>query len=588
MNYLKHTWLFAFFLIVSTSFAQNFNMYYPDNNTLAGYDNAVYDGKSGTYFLVEYDHDISVDYNAAFHVKQIDGSGNLINHNYFPSDFAPWSGHYISTIEVQGKELVIFLNRIIESPFRQEVMVIRIPKSLTGTATSERIYLNTGDNPGYSHIKVNECVRYGGKIIFTGSVYAQSALNLPATKGKLLMGIIDIDGSIYYDVFENKDNVIEGLSLLPNPKSGAVFVSCRFAGDETKDVEIPLILRFRVNDLYNYFDYVWGRTYPSLRIDISSDYSSYNEGIEVPLIESFTKYNAPAFIARDKDRENLVFVPFNRITGDQYGTYVRRIIVPKNKELIDAVKLPDTKNGIAVLFTRKEMYTIVNTESYLVSCKNLYGFFSSARIHFLNSPTYTNALQARRILLPGKDKMAIAGLANRVELPLSGLYRASLMQSNDLSFGCVDSKGLKKPIWLDLKAAKTPVYKVPFDVSFEDREMGRYQKIVVTEYDLCLGGKGMIQENTSEEINSNMDIIQLTVYPNPATDQINVLIPETNNGLRTIIIRNIAGEIVFEQEISNYEVNVNVNTSALTKGVYILSVYQNEQILDAKRIIITR
>ena len=59
----------------------------------------------------------------------------------------------------------------------------------------------------------------------------------------------------------------------------------------------------------------WGKLYTGLRVDVS-DYSSYNEGIEIPLIESFWEKNSPAFLARNKETKNLVFVPFSRITGN--------------------------------------------------------------------------------------------------------------------------------------------------------------------------------------------------------------------------------------------------------------------------------
>ena len=124
---------------------------------------------------------------------------------------------------------------------------------------------------------------------------------------------------------------------------------------------------------------------------------------------------------------------------------VRRIVIPEEVEVIDAVKMNNTKNGIAVLFTRQEPYNLVNSESYLMTCPNLYQFLVQPKWHNLTSPSLTNAIQARRILVPAKDELAIAGLVNRTEYPLSGLYRASLMKSDDLSFDCVTYKKLKTP-----------------------------------------------------------------------------------------------------------------------------------------------
>ena len=229
MKSIRLIGIITLLLFASSANSQSFNNYYPDNlyNDIAGYCNAGYDSKSETYFLVEYDRQIDIAFTSALHVKKVDALGNLIDHRYFVTDFMPYSGHYISGVQVQGDEIVVFLNRNTGFPHVHDVFIIRIKKDLTGTPTSKRLYLDEDDKL-FNSMKINEVVPYGDKLLFTGSVFTRGDLNFPADPSKLLMGFVAADGSVTYQIYQHNADRLEGLSLLPRPKANELYVSVRF------------------------------------------------------------------------------------------------------------------------------------------------------------------------------------------------------------------------------------------------------------------------------------------------------------------------------------------------------------------------
>ncbi|MFT5818964.1 MAG: hypothetical protein ACI8ZM_000185 [Crocinitomix sp.] len=575
----------ALLLFAILANAQSFNNYYPDNlsNDIAGYCNATFDAKSETYFLVEYDRQIDIAFNSALHVKKVDAAGNLIDHRYFVTDFMPYSGHYISGVQSQGDEIVVFVNRNVGYPHVHDVFIIRIKKDLTGIPTSKRLYLD-GDDKSFNSMKINEVVQYGNQLLFTGSVFTRGDLNFPAEPSKLLMGFVNADGSVNYQIYQHNADRLEGLSLLPRAKANELYISIRFTRKDEKALEnkdMPLIVKMRTFGTSFYL--VWGKLYPDLRVDVSN-YSSYNEGIEIPLIESFTEKSTPAFLARNEKTEDLVFVPFSRLTGDHVASAVRQIVLPEKIELIDAVKMNDTKNGLAVLFTRQEPYNLRNSESYLMTCPNLYQLLVNPKWHDLTSPSLTNAIQARKILIPAKGELAIAGLVNRVEYPLSGLYRASLMKSDDLSFDCVDYKKLKTPKLLEIINEKIALKLSNVEILEEEREIE--QSVIVATYKYKLCGP-IIDGGRAPSTDNNSTIgIELTVFPNPADHTVQIIIPQAETGTQQITIRNMMGQIVYQRVLSDMELNCTINTSHFSEGVYLLELSNDDQIVAQEKVII--
>lgn len=577
-------------LFVGSLNGQSFNNFYPDNvwNDIAGYPNAVHHPKSESYFLVEYDRQFDIAFNSALHVKKVNELGNLIGERYFVTDFMPYSGHYISGVQVQGEELVVFVNRNVSFPHIHDVFIIRIKLDLSGTPTSKRLYLD-GSDKEFNSLKVNEVVPYGNQLLFTGSVLTRGDLNNHADASKLMMGLVNADGTITYQIYQHNLDLLEGLSLLPRPKANELYVSIRYTskgGKAAVNNDLPAIFKMQI--FKNNFYVNWGELYPDLRVDVSN-YSSYNEGIEIPLMESYTEEKVPAFVARDNATEEVVFVPFDRFNGDPLTSSVRKIDIPAGVEMIDAVKMSGS-NSLAVLFTRKEPYNLWNSESYLLSTTNIFSsFFVKPKWHNLTSPSLTNAIQARRILIPGKEELAIAGLVNEVEYPLSGLYRASLMKSDDLSFECVTRKKLKAPKYVPIES-KSILLKLSYvPILVEEREMEFSTSVSTTKFELC-GPMFTDESEIENRVGSNNEEINASsiyVYPNPANHQIQVRIPNSKLISRAVVIRNMMGMIVYRETVGMDQTTLSINSSDYPDGVYFLELQSEDNKLSHKRIVIT-
>jgi hypothetical protein len=83
--------------------------------------------------------------------------------------------------------------------------------------------------------------------------------------------------------------------------------------------------------------------------------------------------------------------------------------------------------------------------------------------------------------------------------------------------------------------------------------------------------------NSIEEISSN----QLKIHPNPVSSIIHIDYP--NNSKQTITITNVFGQIVSHQEKRNRVMRVDVND--LTKGIYWLSLFQNDKIIAVRKFV---
>ncbi|HSZ24219.1 MAG TPA: T9SS type A sorting domain-containing protein [Cytophagaceae bacterium] len=75
----------------------------------------------------------------------------------------------------------------------------------------------------------------------------------------------------------------------------------------------------------------------------------------------------------------------------------------------------------------------------------------------------------------------------------------------------------------------------------------------------------------------------ISVYPNPARDQINIDLSSLNSSEATVKILNASGTAVYNSTVSN--TNVSVSTSALLKGIYMVQVSSGNQIANQKIVI---
>lgn len=107
----------------------------------------------------------------------------------------------------------------------------------------------------------------------------------------------------------------------------------------------------------------------------------------------------------------------------------------------------------------------------------------------------------------------------------------------------------------------------PFDVTFSPRTFNgrvQYCQVVVTSIDQAL----------SEE--------SISIYPNPATSELNIALPALNNAPANVSIYNVIGELVLaEQVIANGVANT-LDISSLETGIYFVKVIANESEYSTK------
>ena len=83
---------------------------------------------------------------------------------------------------------------------------------------------------------------------------------------------------------------------------------------------------------------------------------------------------------------------------------------------------------------------------------------------------------------------------------------------------------------------------------------------------------------------SRQEISELNIYPNPATDFVNIQVPANVNG--TIVIRDISGKII-HKENSVKGVNT-INVEGFNSGVYTISIIENERPIREAKLMISK
>jgi hypothetical protein len=84
--------------------------------------------------------------------------------------------------------------------------------------------------------------------------------------------------------------------------------------------------------------------------------------------------------------------------------------------------------------------------------------------------------------------------------------------------------------------------------------------------------------NITKGSSDNLDMeANVSIYPNPATDALNVV---ANTNIHRVRIINFIGQVMFNNEINNS--SININTSAYQSGVYIISVETSNGVTTEK------
>ena len=91
----------------------------------------------------------------------------------------------------------------------------------------------------------------------------------------------------------------------------------------------------------------------------------------------------------------------------------------------------------------------------------------------------------------------------------------------------------------------------------------------------------MNSEAEKESLSEQILDFELSVYPNPANDIINIEMPEGFEG--EIVVRDISGRVVFESTVNNsFETICQANLSHLQSGSYFVSIIDDENLISKK------
>jgi hypothetical protein len=119
---------------------------------------------------------------------------------------------------------------------------------------------------------------------------------------------------------------------------------------------------------------------------------------------------------------------------------------------------------------------------------------------------------------------------------------------------------------------------------------GNYQVPLVITCDSAKGithdfyGQIYILNQASGIIDYNSSSVNLTLYPNPVTDQLNIGLNSSLSGQVTVSVLNLMGQVIQTNEIVNgsSQKMITVNTASLPKGLYFVQLNCEGQIVTGR------
>jgi hypothetical protein len=110
----------------------------------------------------------------------------------------------------------------------------------------------------------------------------------------------------------------------------------------------------------------------------------------------------------------------------------------------------------------------------------------------------------------------------------------------------------------------------------------KYSSSSIVVYYCYDGGQCLIDSNNDESLNVIEDITShISIYPNPADDQI--ILQIESNDYSSLVIRNITGQIVMQEQINNSQMQLDV--SELESGLYLIELQGKDRSITEKIII---
>lgn len=94
-----------------------------------------------------------------------------------------------------------------------------------------------------------------------------------------------------------------------------------------------------------------------------------------------------------------------------------------------------------------------------------------------------------------------------------------------------------------------------------------------------------IRFDTTTFSNDEFELSGISVYPNPASDIININLGENSNELEQIVLYDLNGRLLFASKLNNNDIEQHIDVSNLNSGVYLLEVKTQTTQLKTKLII---
>jgi len=94
-----------------------------------------------------------------------------------------------------------------------------------------------------------------------------------------------------------------------------------------------------------------------------------------------------------------------------------------------------------------------------------------------------------------------------------------------------------------------------------------------------------VEDCTSIGIEDASENVMLTVYPNPATDELSVQLPSTSHANKNLRIINTVGQTVYEQSYASYTQQAQLDISRFNKGLYYVHVQVGTENYQQKLIV---
>ncbi len=93
----------------------------------------------------------------------------------------------------------------------------------------------------------------------------------------------------------------------------------------------------------------------------------------------------------------------------------------------------------------------------------------------------------------------------------------------------------------------------------------------------------MNSKSTTEVVEENAETLAIYVYPNPADEELNILLNSLPNGRTTIEFHDVTGRLVLSEEIKSNSTSINI--SSLRQGVYMYRIVNGDNVIARDRIV---